>query len=136
MERIVTNIGIHFFDMLIWIFGDVESVKVHQNKNKISSGVLRLKNANVKWFLSTDSKYIPNNSNVNPMSTYRSIKINNEEFEFSKGFTDLHTSVYESILKGNGFGALDAYKSIEIANKIRFMNESPLENDYHTFNKL
>ena len=133
---IVTNIGIHFFDMLIWIFGDVESVKVHQNKNKISSGVLRLKNANVKWFLSTDSKYIPNNSNVNPMSTYRSIKINNEEFEFSKGFTDLHTSVYESILKGNGFGALDAYKSIEIANKIRFMNEAPLENDYHTFNKL
>ena len=132
---ITTNIGIHFFDMLIWIFGDAESVKVHQNTNKISSGFLRLKNANVKWFLSTDSKYIPNKSKINSMSTYRSIKINNEEFEFSKGFTDLHTSLYKSIIAGKGFGALDAYKSIEIVNKIRFMTESPLSEEYHPFNK-
>ena len=133
---IATNIGIHFFDMLIWIFGDIESVIVHKNTSKVSSGLLRLKKANVKWFLSTDNKYIPNKSNIDQYSTFRSIKIDNEEFEFSKGFTDLHTSVYDSILKGKGYGAIDAFKSIELADKIRFMNETVLKDDYHTFNNL
>ena len=132
---IATNIGIHFFDMLIWIFGDVQSVKVHKNHHNISSGILHLQNANVKWFLSTDKKYLPESSLKDEMSTFRSIKIDSEEFEFSKGFTDLHTSVYKSIISGNGFGVRDAYKSIELVDRIRFMTESPLSEEYHPFNK-
>ena len=81
---IATNIGIHFFDMLIWIFGDIESVIVHKNTSKVSSGLLRLKKANVKWFLSTDNKYIPNKSNIDQYSTFRSIKIDNEFFDTVK----------------------------------------------------
>lgn len=130
---IATNIGIHFFDMLIWIFGDVESVVVHKNTSKVSSGLLCLKKANVKWFLSTEKKYLPKSSIKNKMSTYRSVKIDGEEFEFSKGFTDLHTSVYKSIINGNGFGIRDTYKSIELVDKIRFMKETANKDDYHPF---
>ena len=128
---IATNIGIHFFDMLCWIFGEQRNIKVFKNDSKVSSGSLELQKANVKWFLSTDSIYLPKQIIKEKKTTYRSIKIDGEEYEFSDGFTDLHTKVYEDILSGNGFGIKDAYPSILIANKIRKMKISALKNGYH-----
>ena len=132
---IATNIGIHFFDMLIWIFGKPESVTVHRNRNNVCSGLLRLKKANVKWFLSTDSKFLPKNIIEKDQRTYRSITINNKELEFSSGFENLHTKVYNGILEKRGFGIENAYDSIKLVDNIRFMKESALKDDYHIFNK-
>ena len=117
--------------MLCWIFGEELNVKVFKNDSKVSSGSLELKKANVKWFLSTDSKYLPKQIDKDNKTTFRSIKIDGEEYEFSDGFTDLHTKVYEDILSGNGFGIKDAYPSILLANKIRNIKISALKNDYH-----
>ena len=132
---IATNIGVHFFDMLHWIFGEKESIKVHINKQNINSGYLKVKNANIKWFLSTDQKFIPKNLKEKGQSTYRSIKINGDEIEFSDGFSDLHTKVYEKILKNEGYGIKDTYSSIQTVDQIRFMEESPLKDEYHEFCK-
>ena len=132
---IATNIGVHFFDMLIWIFGKPESVTVHRNRNNVCSGLLRLKKANVKWFLSTDSKFLPKNIIEKDQRTYRSITINNIELEFSSGFENLHTKVYNGILEKRGFGIENAYDSIKLVDNIRFMKESALKDDYHIFNK-
>jgi len=133
---IATNIGVHFFDMLCWIFGEQLNIKVFKNDSKVSSGSLELKKANVKWFLSTDKNYLPEQIRLKGMTTYRSITIDGEEIEFSDGFTDLHTRVYEDILEGNGFGLKDAYSSIAIVDKIRNMKISGLKEDYHPFLKF
>ena len=130
---VVTNIGIHFFDMLSWIFGDVVNSTVNiQTENK-AAGLLRLKNANVRWFLSLDRNDLPKNISAKGQTTYRSITIDGEEMEFSGGFTDLHTVSYKEILSGNGFGIEDAVNSIEIVHMIR--NQRPIgkRGDYHPF---
>jgi len=116
---VVTNIGIHFFDMLSWIFGDMQNSRVHLlNENK-ASGLLQLEKANIKWFLSLDGNDLPKKAKENNQSTYRSIKIDEREIEFSGGFTDLHTVSYQEILDGRGYGIAEARNSIEIAHKIR-----------------
>ena len=128
---IATNIGIHFFDMLTWIFGDTEkNITHHLDENK-AAGVLHLKNARVRWFLSVDYNDIPKSVKEQGQRTYRSITVNNKEIEFSNGFTDLHTKSYQEILKGNGYGAEDARKSIEIVHNIRTSKISALTGDYH-----
>src|SRR6056297_1799025 len=99
---IATNIGVHFFDMLAWIFGDVKENIVHHSDDMTAAGFLLLKKARVRWFLSLDYKALPEEIKKKGQRTYRSIKIDNEEIEFSGGFTDLHTRVYDEILKGNG----------------------------------
>lgn len=115
---IVTNIGIHFFDMLIWIFGDVEEYIVYQLDKDKASGVLILENAKIKWFLSLNYFDIPEKIRKEKR-TYRSLIIDGEEIEFSDGFTDLHTVSYREILKGNGFGLDDAFPSINLVHKIK-----------------
>jgi UDP-N-acetyl-2-amino-2-deoxyglucuronate dehydrogenase len=116
---VVTNIGIHFFDMLSWIFGDMYESHVHLQEFNKASGLLRLKKANVKWFLSIDRNDLPQRISENGQTTFRSITINEKEIEFSGGFTDLHTVSYRNILEGNGFGISEARNSIEIVHKIR-----------------
>jgi UDP-N-acetyl-2-amino-2-deoxyglucuronate dehydrogenase len=116
---ISTNIGIHFFDMLLWIFGDVRSNEVHQHTNQTASGRLELEKANVNWLLSIDINTLPAEVRQAGKRTFRSLTIDGEEFEFSDGFTELHTRSYEEILKGNGFAIADAFKSIELAQAIR-----------------
>jgi UDP-N-acetyl-2-amino-2-deoxyglucuronate dehydrogenase len=117
---IATNIGIHFFDLLIWLFGSVENIIVCQREEQKSSGILELKNANVEWFLSLDADDLPEeHCRKNGRTTYRSILYDGEELEFSGGFTDLHTRVYEQTLAGNGFGIEDARPSIELVHQIR-----------------
>jgi UDP-N-acetyl-2-amino-2-deoxyglucuronate dehydrogenase len=116
---VATNIGVHFFDMLTWIFGKCTENTVHQNKPDRASGFLRLKKASVKWFLSINSETLPDAVKAKGQTTYRSITVDGEEIEFSGGFTDLHSVSYQKILNGEGFGLEDARGSIEIVHEIR-----------------
>jgi UDP-N-acetyl-2-amino-2-deoxyglucuronate dehydrogenase len=132
---ITTNIGIHFFDMLTWIFGDVEMSTVHQHNAQKAGGYLQLKNARVRWFLSLDHNDLPQVQRSKGLSTFRSITIDGDEIEFSSGFTDLHTQSYQHILSGSGFGIDDARHSIEMAYHIRNSEPTGLTGDYHPFLK-
>lgn len=116
---IATNIGIHFFDMLIWIFGNVKSNQVHEHSKDKASGKLELERANVNWFLSIDANTLPAEVKQLGKRTFRSLTINGEEFGFSEGFTELHSRSYEEILKGNGFLIEETKKSIKLAHNIR-----------------
>lgn len=116
---IATNIGIHFFDLLIWLFGDVLNYDVMLNLENKMSGTLELKNADVDWYLSIDKNDLPNEAIDKNQKTYRSIKIDDKEIEFTEGFTDLHTVVYQEILNGRGFGIQDSRPSIELVHKLR-----------------
>ncbi len=116
---IASNIGIHFFDMLIWIFGDVVDNEVHLQTHDRAAGFLRLERASVKWFLSINGETLPEEVKATGKSTYRSLKIGKEEFEFSGGFTDLHYLSYSNILEGNGFGLAAARKAIDVVHDIR-----------------
>jgi len=116
---IAANIGIHFFDLLMWYFDKVEKSEVHLSEHNKMAGFIELKNANVKWFLSTDKNDLPQEAVQGGQSTYRSIVIDDEEVEFTKGFTDLHTVVYQKILEGKGFGIEHARPSIELVYDIR-----------------
>ena len=116
---IATNIGIHFFDMLAWLFGEVQENSVHLREKDKSAGYLEFEKARVRWFLSIDENSLPEPIKKLGQRTFRSITINNEELEFSSGFTELHTKSYQQILKGEGFGLEDAKESIKIAQKIR-----------------
>tara|TARA_R110001606_G_scaffold102588_1_gene224974 strand:- start:5155 stop:6111 length:957 start_codon:yes stop_codon:yes gene_type:complete len=130
---IASNIGVHFYDMLCWIFGDVKESVVHLKDVDVNAGRLRLKNANVRWFLSINYNYLPKEVKEKKQTTYRSITIDGEEIEFSSGFTDLHTRSYEEILKGNGFGLKEAYGSINTVSEIRNSNPIGLKGEYHPF---
>jgi UDP-N-acetyl-2-amino-2-deoxyglucuronate dehydrogenase len=132
---IATNIGVHFYDMLTYIFGDVEENIVHVKQDDSNAGYLKLKHANVRWFLSINYDYIPQNIQQVGQRTYRSIAIDGEEIEFSGGFADLHTRSYEEILKGNGFGLDEAYGSIQTVSTIRKLDPIGLKGDYHPFCK-
>jgi UDP-N-acetyl-2-amino-2-deoxyglucuronate dehydrogenase len=116
---IATNIGVHFYDMLSWIFGEVQENVVHLRAKDKSSGYLEFKNARVRWFLSINEQDLPVHIQEKGQRTYRSITIDNEELEFSSGFTDLHTKSYERILNGKGFGMQEAQKSIQIVHDSR-----------------
>lgn len=132
---VATNIGIHFFDMLMWIYGGVENSKVHLLDAHTASGSLALEEADVRWFLSTDARYLPEDAVAKGQRTYRSIKEGDKEVEFSDGFTDLHTRSYEEILKGNGFGLGEARASIELVYAIRNSKPVALSGEYHPFCK-
>ncbi|WNW01632.1 Gfo/Idh/MocA family oxidoreductase [Tenacibaculum sp. HL-MS23] len=116
---IATNIGVHFYDMLSWVFGEVQENLVHLREKDKSAGYLEFENARVRWFLSIDENSLPKQVQENGQRTYRSITVDGEEIEFSGGFTELHTESYKGILKGNGFGLVDAKQSIEIVHAIR-----------------
>ncbi len=128
---IATNIGVHFFDMLTWIFGNVKENIVQVLEKDKAGGYLELDKARVRWFLSLDYDDIPKKVKDKGQRTYRSINVDGEELEFSGGFTDLHTTTYEEILKGNGFGLSDAKSSIETVYTIRNSNPVGLKGEYH-----
>lgn len=132
---IASNIGVHFYDMLCWIFGDVEENIVHLKTPDANAGSFKLKNANVRWFLSINYNYIPEEVKSRGLTTYRSITVDGTEIEFSGGFTDLHTRSYEEILKGNGFGLDEAYGSIRTVSTIRNLDPIGMKGDYHPFVK-
>ena len=116
---IATNIGIHFFDMLIWVFGDVIENKVEYHKASKAGGVLKLERANVRWHLSIDENDLPEEAQMAGKRTFRSILIDGQTYEFSDGFTDLHTICYQKVLAGEGFGLDETRKTIELVHQIR-----------------
>ena len=116
---IASNIGVHFFDMLQWIFGPMQSFSVIEKSKSTNSGTLELKQANVNWYLSIDSNNLPEQVKKENLTTFRNLSIEGKLIEFSKGFTDLHTVSYQNILEGSGYGLKDAKNSIEIISKIR-----------------
>ncbi len=116
---IVTNIGIHFFDLIGWLFGPVRRSVVHLREPQRAGGTLELERADVQWYLSTDSSDLPFEPQPGVRTTFRSITVDGEEVEFSEGFTDLHTRVYEEVLAGRGFGIADARPSVELTAQIR-----------------
>ena len=116
---IATNIGIHFFDMLIWLFGNVQYQEVHVSESKKMAGFIELDKANVRWFLSADYNDLPEQARLNSIPTFRSITIDRDEIEFSGGFTNLHTLVYKDILEGHGYGIEDARPSLNLVSSIR-----------------
>lgn len=130
---IASNIGVHFFDMLSWIFGEIEENVVHVKQADVNAGFMKLKNANVRWFLSVNYNYIPQEVQATGKTTYRSIKVDGEEFEFSEGFTDLHTKSYEHILNGGGFGLDEAKNSINIVSAIRKATPLGIQEKSHPF---
>jgi UDP-N-acetyl-2-amino-2-deoxyglucuronate dehydrogenase len=132
---IATNIGVHFFDMLVWIFGKVKNNTVHVSETKRAAGFLQLERANVRWFMSLDYADVPRQQKSNGQRTFRSIKINDTELEFSEGFTDLHTVSYKHILEGKGFGLDEVRNAIEIVYAIRNAAPIGLTGEYHTFIK-
>ncbi|RXI25329.1 Gfo/Idh/MocA family oxidoreductase [Aliarcobacter trophiarum] len=132
---IASNIGVHFFDMLSWIFGELKENIVYIKNPDVNAGFMKLKNANVRWFLSVNYNYIPEDIKATGKTTFRSITVDGEEFEFSEGFTDLHTKSYNDILNGGGFGLDDAKNSIVIVSDIRKMKTIPLDEKAHPFCK-
>lgn len=133
---VATNIGIHFYDMLQWVFGPVKCNIVHISSHDRVAGYLELEQARVRYFLSINPDTLPENAVNGEKRTYRTIKIDNEEFEFSEGFTELHTESYREILSGGGFGIEDARESINIVYDIRNATPIGLKGDYHPLTLL
>lgn len=129
---VATNIGIHFFDVLSWIFGDVNENVLHISEPNKAAGFLFLDRARVRWFLSTDANSLPVETKMAGQRTYRALEIEGEKVEFSQGFTDLHTVAYQAVLNGCGYGLEEAQRSIEVAYGIRNALPVGLKGDYHS----
>ena len=132
---VATNIGIHFFDLLMWLFGSVIGLKVYHVDDQRMSGFIELEHARVHWFLSVDKDDLPSSVKAGGKITYRSITVDGKEIEFSEGFTDLHTRVYEETLAGRGFGLQDARPSITLTHAIRTAPISPMDQLAHSLLK-
>jgi UDP-N-acetyl-2-amino-2-deoxyglucuronate dehydrogenase len=128
---IVTNIGIHFFDLLLWLFGEVRACEVHVRSQHRIGGFLELERAAVRWFLSTDSSDLPFAPEPGVRTTLRSITVDGSEVEFSNGFTDLHTRVYEQTLAGRGFGIADSRPAIDLSHRIRTTEAAVVPDHLH-----
>ncbi|MDP0498441.1 MAG: Gfo/Idh/MocA family oxidoreductase [Verrucomicrobiota bacterium JB024] len=130
---IATNIGVHFYDMLHFIFGELQDNVVHHSDATCAAGYLEYEKARVRWFLSVDYRYVPDSAKADGQRTYRSITVDGEEIEFSGGFTDLHTRSYEEILAGRGYGLEANRVAIETVAHIRNAEPLGLIGDYHPF---
>ena len=128
---VATNIGVHFFDMLSWIFGGVKKNIVYIREPRKAAGLLELDRARVRWFLSLDRNDLPFEPEPHKPMTHRSIRIDGEEIEFSGGIADLHTESYKRILAGEGFGAGEVLRSVEIVSHIRNVDPVGIKGDYH-----
>ena len=126
-----TNIGVHFFDMLMWMFGQPEGMRVHVHEDRRWSGMIELERARVRWFLSVDAKDLPFVPVPGGKATHRSITVDGSEVEFSDGFTDLHTRVYEQMLAGKGFGIAEARPAIQLVSDVRHLPVTAPGGDAH-----
>lgn len=133
---IATNIGVHFFDMLTWLYGDVEENIVNVYTHDRAAGIMHLKNANVKWFLSINDETLPQGISASGQRVYRKLTLGDEVFDFSKGFDDLHTKSYQHILDGHGYGISDTQKAIDIVYQIRSATQTPVSDQSHPLASL
>ena len=132
---LASNIGIHFFDMLTWLFGGLKTNELHLSNDMIASGYMELEKARVKWALSIDKRYLPQIAIDKGMTTYRSITVNGEDIEFSGGFTDLHTKVYQGVIDGDGYGLEDARTAIRIVDQLRSQTPTEIKEYSHSLIK-
>ena len=130
---IVVNIGIHLFDLLLWLFGGVVASEVHHREPRRTAGYLQLERARVRWFLSNDITDLPADTVAGNRTTFRSISVDGAEVEFSDGFTDLHTRVYQEVLAGRGFGIADSRPAIELTHRIRTATPELVASRLHPF---
>lgn len=128
---VATNIGVHFFDLLAYLFGDLQTNTLHKKSLNTNAGYLEYERARVRWFLSTDKEYLPSEVARDNKTTFRSITINGEQVELSRGFDNLHTKSYEEVLSGKGFRLEDARASIEVVSQIRNMDVTQKFGEYH-----
>jgi len=133
---VATNIGVHFFDILTWIFGENIDSKIYLQDQSRSSGVFHFPRATVRWFLSIDERDLPESCKIKNKRTFRSLKCNEEEIEFSDGFEDLHSKSYQEILAGNGFSLKDASSSIKLAHAVRNATIQSKDGSVHPFLSL
>jgi UDP-N-acetyl-2-amino-2-deoxyglucuronate dehydrogenase len=133
---IATNIGVHFYDMLTWLFGNIRENTVHVHTHDRAAGYLELDRAKVRWFLSINADTLPAQATAKSARTYRSITVDGQEIEFSEGFTDLHTVSYQAILDGQGFGLDDAATAVQIVHDIRNARPVGLHGTLHELAKL
>jgi UDP-N-acetyl-2-amino-2-deoxyglucuronate dehydrogenase len=133
---IATNIGVHFYDMLTWLFGSIRENTIHIHTHDRAAGYLELDRAKVRWFLSINADTLPDAAKAKNARTYRSITVDGQEIEFSEGFTDLHTVSYQDILSGNGFGLDDAATAVQIVHDIRNARPVGLHGTLHDLAKL
>lgn len=127
---LATNIGVHFFDMLVFLFGPKTDLRVHHRSDDLVAGYLELENARVRWVLSINRNYLPKRTPAG-QTTFRSISLDGKEFEFSEGFTDLHTESYRAILRGEGFGIAQARPATEIVHAVRTASISGGRTEWH-----
>jgi UDP-N-acetyl-2-amino-2-deoxyglucuronate dehydrogenase len=132
---ISTNIGVHFYDMLSWVFGNVKKNVVHIHTHDRAAGYLEFEKARVRWFLSINPDTLPQAVRDKGFRTYRSLSMEGQELEFSDGFTELHTHSYQAILDGKGYGLENARPSIEIVHDIRHQNPVGLVGEFHPLAK-
>ena len=132
---IATNIGVHFYDMLLWIFGEVKQNTVHVHTHDRVAGYLELEHANIRYFMSINAEHLPETALKNGKTTYRSMLVDGEEFDFSDGFTELHTESYKRILLNEGFGLKDARPCIQLVHDIRQQTPIGLKGEYHPLAK-
>jgi len=132
---VAMNVGIHLFDLLLWLFGPVAEIRMYHQDDTRVAGFMELEHARVRWFLSVDVNDLPFPAQLGGKTTFRSITVDGKEVEFSEGFTGLHTRVYEETLAGRGFGIQDARPSIELVHKIRNAPIYPLDDMIHPFLK-
>jgi UDP-N-acetyl-2-amino-2-deoxyglucuronate dehydrogenase len=130
---LIMNIGVHFFDLLLWLFGSAERSLVHQKSHQKVSGYLELERARVRWFLSVDGKDLPDQVRERGGYAYRSMTVDGEELDLTGQFTDLHTEVYRDILSGGGFGIEDAQPAIDLVHNVRYSQEAPANGFSHPF---
>ncbi|MDZ7742785.1 MAG: Gfo/Idh/MocA family oxidoreductase [Bacteroidota bacterium] len=130
---VATNIGVHFFDMMSFVFGKVKKIVLNYSDQNTAAGYMELEKARVRWFLSLDPAHLPEHIAGNGQRTFRSITVEGEEIEFSGGFTDLHTELYRDILSGEGYGMEDARASIEIVHHIRNAEATGMKGEYHPY---
>src|SRR5690554_3224193 len=133
---VATNIGVHFYDMLSWIFGPIQENIVHVYEHDRAAGFLRFEKARVRYFMSINADTLPQQAILEGKRTYRKIEMEGKEIEFSEGFTELHTESYRQILAGNGFSLEDSRQSIQIVSDIRNSKPVGLKGDYHPLAKL
>jgi len=132
---LATNIGVHFFDLLLWLFGKVKHSEVHVSEPLHTAGFMELDKATVKWFLSIDTKDLPESVRAAKQKTFRSVSIDGVDVEFSEGFTDLHTVVYKETLAGRGFGLETARPSIVLVHDIRVAQATGCNENTHPWVK-
>lgn len=133
---IATNIGVHFFDMLSWVFGKKKHIEVHIHAHDRAAGFIELDKARIRWFLSINEETLPKHIREKGQRTFRSFTLEGREIEFSDGFTDLHTQSYRSIMDGVGFRAIEALSAIELVHEIRNLTPLGITGNYHPFAKL